>query len=201
MEVGEHFSDRAKADVVLIKAAKNGDQSAYTSLMLRYRESIYYLILKMVKNDLDAEDLAIESFEKAFSNLHQYQPTYAFSTWLYRIATNHSIDFIRKKKMNTVSINQPKNDGTENSYTVEVRETSKDPEMLFIEKQKVEIVQKMVGKLNEPYQSLVRLRYLQEYSYDEIALEKDIPLGTVKAQLFRARALLADLIRKSKNAI
>src|SRR5690554_1807693 len=201
MEVGEHFSDRAKADVVLIKAAKNGDQSAYTSLMLRYRESIYYLILKMVKSDLDAEDLAIESFEKAFSNLHQYQPTYGFSTWLYRIATNHSIDFIRKKKLSTVSINRSKSDGTENTYKIEVRETSKDPEMLFIEKQKIDIVQEMVEKLNEPYQSLVRLRYLQEYSYDEIAMEKDIPLGTVKAQLFRARALLADLIRKSKNAI
>lgn len=201
MEVNKNFSDKAIKDFELVEAAKKGDQSAYSAIMVRYREPIYYLVLKMIRNESDAEDLSIEAFEKAFKKLEQYTPQYAFSTWLFRIATNHCIDFIRKKKLKTTSIDNEIDDGEGSGMTIQVEAEIKDPEEKIIEKQKIDLMRNYVSQLDEPYQTLVKLRYFDEWSYDEISKKQGIPLGTVKAQLFRARALLADLIRKSKKAI
>mgnify|MGYP001111561961 CR=1 FL=1 len=201
MEVNKNLSDKAKKDLELVEKAKKGDQAAFTAIMGRYREPIYYLCLKMIRNESDAEDLSIEAFEKAFKKLKQYTPQYAFSTWLFRIATNHCIDFIRKKKLKTTSIDEAIGDDKGGSYKIQVEGKSKDPEEKFIEKQKIKLMREIVTKLDDPYRTLVEMRYFKELSYDEIATERDIPLGTVKAQLFRARALLSDLIRKSKSSI
>lgn len=201
MEVNKNLSDKAKKDLELVERAKKGDQAAYTAIMGRYREPIYFLVMKMIHNESDAEDLSIEAFEKAFKKLDQYTPQYAFSTWLFRIATNHCIDFIRKKKLKTTSIDEAIDDDKGGSYTIQVDGKTKDPEEKFIEKQKINLMRELVTKLDEPYQTLVEMRYFKELSYEEIATERDIPLGTVKAQLFRARALLSELIRKSKSAI
>ncbi len=201
MEVNKNFSKKAIEDLALVKAAKKGDQSAYSQIMVRYREPIYYLVLKMIRNESDAEDLAIESFEKAFKKLDQYTPQYAFSTWLFRIATNHCIDFIRKKKLKTTSIDEEIEGRKGGTWSVQVQSQTKDPEEKFIEKQKISLMRTYVEKLEEPYKTLVTLRYFKEWSYDEIASDQKIPLGTVKAQLFRSRALLSELIRRSKHSI
>jgi RNA polymerase sigma-70 factor (ECF subfamily) len=201
MEINENFSEKAKKDFELVTRAKTGDETAYTAIMTRYREPIYYLVFKMIRNESDAEDISIEAFEKAFKKLDQYTPQYAFSTWLFRIATNHCIDFIRKRKLKTTSIDEAIEDGSGNSWSVQIEGNTKDPEEKFIEKQKIHLMRDLVTKLDEPYKSLVEMRYFQELSYDEISSEKEIPLGTVKAQLFRARALLSELIRKSKSSI
>lgn len=201
MEVNKNFSKKATEDLALVEAAKKGDQSAYTQIMVRYREPIYYLVLKMIRNESDAEDLAIESFEKAFKKLEQYTPQYAFSTWLFRIATNHCIDFIRKKKLKTTSIDEEIEGKKGGTWSVQVQSHTKDPEEKFIEKQKISLMRTYVEKLEEPYKTLVTLRYFKEWSYDEIASDQNIPLGTVKAQLFRSRALLSELIRRSKHSI
>jgi RNA polymerase sigma-70 factor (ECF subfamily) len=87
----EHLSDKAKQDLVLVEAAKKGDQSAYAALMERYRDSIYFMMYKMVKHTDDADDLTIEAFGKAFSRLDQYSPTFAFSTWLFKIASKNGL--------------------------------------------------------------------------------------------------------------
>jgi len=201
MEVNKNFSSKAIKDFELVEAAKKGDQSAYSEIMVRYREPIYYLVLKMIRNESDAEDLSIEAFEKAFKKLDQYTPQYAFSTWLFRIATNHCIDFIRKRKLKTTSIDNEIDDGEGSSMTIQVESETKDPEEKIIEKQKIDLMRNYVSQLDDPYRTLVKLRYFEEWSYDEISKEQQVPLGTVKAQLFRARALLADLIRKSKKSI
>ncbi|MEQ9352512.1 MAG: sigma-70 family RNA polymerase sigma factor [Vicingaceae bacterium] len=201
MEVNKNFSKKATEDFALVEAAKKGEQAAYSKIMSRYREPIYYLVLKMIRNESDAEDLAIEAFEKAFKKLDQYTPQYAFSTWLSRIATNHCIDFIRKKKLRTTSIDEEIEGQKGGSWSVQVAGNTKDPEEKFIEKQKISLMRKYVDKLDEPYKTLVTLRYFKEWSYDEIATEQNIPLGTVKAQLFRSRSLLSELIRKSKQSI
>ncbi len=201
MEVNENLSKKANEDVELVQAAKSGDQSAYTAIMVRYREPIYYLVLKMIRNESDAEDISIESFEKAFKKLEQYTPEYAFSTWLFRIATNHCIDFIRKKKLKTTSIDKVIDDGEGEGMKIQIEGTSKDPEEKYIEQQKIELMREYVDKLEEPYKTLVTLRYFKEWSYEEIVNELGVPLGTVKAQLFRSRALLSDLMRKSKKSI
>jgi RNA polymerase sigma factor (sigma-70 family) len=201
MEVNENLSKKANEDVELVQAAKSGDQSAYTAIMVRYREPIYYLVLKMIRNESDAEDISIEAFEKAFKKLEQYTPEYAFSTWLFRIATNHCIDFIRKKKLKTTSIDKVIDDGEGEGMKIQIEGTSKDPEEKYIEQQKIELMREYVDKLEEPYKTLVTLRYFKEWSYEEIVNELGVPLGTVKAQLFRSRALLSDLMRKSKKSI
>tara|TARA_B100000965_G_C19569812_1_gene748559 strand:+ start:1343 stop:1948 length:606 start_codon:yes stop_codon:yes gene_type:complete len=201
MEVNENLSDKAKVDLKLIEQALSGQQSAFSAIMVRYREPIYYLVLKMIKNESDAEDISIEAFEKAFDKLHQYTPQYAFSTWLFRIATNHCIDFIRKKRLKTTSIDEAIDKESRGGLGIQVKNNSKDPEEVVIEKQKIRLMREMVEQLEEPYQTLVKMRYFDELSYDEISTQRDIPLGTVKAQLFRARAIMADLIRKSKKSI
>ena len=102
----EHLSDKAKHDLTLVEAAKKGNQAAYAELMDRYRESIYYMMFKMVKHSDDADDLTIEAFGKAFSRLDQYSPSFAFSTWLFKIASNNCIDFIRKKRIKVTSMDK-----------------------------------------------------------------------------------------------
>lgn len=201
MEVNKNFSKKALKDLELVEAAKGGSQSAYSEIMSRYRDTIYFLILKMIRNESDAEDLTIESFGKAFKKLDQYTPQYAFSTWLFRIATNHAIDFIRKKRVKTTSIDEAMEDSKGNSWNLQVGGTSKDPEEKYIEKQKIKLMRKYVDQIDEPYKTLVNLRYFQEWTYEEIATDQKIPLGTVKAQLFRARAILSDMIEKSKKSI
>ena len=159
------------------------------------------MILKMVRNVDDAEDLTIEAFAKAFKNLKKFNPEFTFSTWLFRIATNNCIDFIRKKKLDTFSINNTFKDDNGDSLDIDIKDSNLNPQEETIKSEKVEIIQAIVTKLPPKYQVLVKLRYFQELSYEEIAVEIDAPLGTVKAQLHRARELLYDLVKHRKDAI
>ena len=202
MEIKKQFSEKALQDFQLIDQAVNqNDEQAYALLMERYRKPVYHMILKMVRNVDDAEDLTIEAFAKAFRNLHKFKKDYTFSTWLFRIATNNSIDFIRKKKLETLSLNTAYQDEGGADVTLEVRDKSLDPQELAIKSQKIQLIQLFVTKLPAKYQRLVRLRYFSELSYEEIAKELDAPLGTVKAQLHRARELLLDLVKNKKEHI
>jgi len=194
-----HLSDKAIKDFKLVrKAVDDGDQKAYAELMARYKDSIYYMLLKMVNNRDDAEDLTIEAFGKAFRNIRQYTPDYAFSTWLFKIATNNCIDFIRKKRKMMLSIDRgPENDDGQ-EMTFEIRSDGPSPDDVMMKKQKVMMMKDVVDKLKPRYRRLVELRYYQELSYEEIADELQLPLGTVKAQLFRAREFLFQIIKNSE---
>lgn len=201
MEIGSNLSDKGKYDLKLVGQAIDGDQKAYAELMERYRDAIYFMLLKMVNNKSDAEDLTIEAFGKAFKSIKQYTPTYAFSTWLFKIATNNCIDFIRKKKANLVSIDQPieDEDGVQSLPASNIHSGGLDPEEILIKDQNIQLVKTLVLKLKPRYRRLIELRYFKEYSYDEIADELSIPLGTVKAQLFRARELLHNILINSPH--
>lgn len=202
MDLGKQFSDKALKDFDLIDQAVNvGDQSAFAELMERYKKPVYHMILKMVRNVDDAEDLTIEAFAKAFKNLHRFKKDFTFSTWLFRIATNNSIDFIRKKKLETFSLDTSLKDDDGESVSIDVEDKNLNPQEEAIKSQKVELIQMFVTKLPPKYQRLVRLRYFQELSYEEIAKELDAPLGTVKAQLHRARELMYDLVKGKKDHI
>lgn len=196
MNTNSNLSEKARFDIRLVERAKNGDQSAYAELMNRYREAIYHMLLKMVNNANDSEDLTIEAFSKAFKNLDQYTPNFAFSTWLFKIATNNCIDFIRKKRIDHISLDRENGEKDNISYTIHAE--IPDPEEDLIKKQKARILRSVVNTLKPRYRKLVELRYFNEFSYDEIAKELDLPLGTVKAQLFRARELLYNIL-KHKN--
>lgn len=191
------LSDKARHDYVLVKAALSGDEKAFARLLSRYKDAIYFMLLKMVNNRSDAEDLTLEAFGKAFKNLHQYSPTYAFSTWLFKIASNNCIDFLRKKKGTYVSI-ENNNHQNENNETVRLKAKEPNPEEQLIRNQKAILLQKVVRRLKPRYRTLVELRYFREFSYEEIAKELNLPLGTVKAQLFRAREILFKMIESTE---
>ncbi len=197
MELNPNLSLKAQQDMELVEKARKGDQLAYGELLGRYRDAIYFMLLKMVNSPIDAEDLTIEAFGKAFKNIDQYTPNYAFSTWLFKIATNNCIDFIRKKRASHVSLDQTIDGEDSLIPSSMIQADTLDPELTMINKQKVKHMRNVVSKLKPRYRQLVELRYFKEYSYDEIATELDIPIGTVKAQLFRARELLLNILSRS----
>ncbi|MBX7107113.1 MAG: sigma-70 family RNA polymerase sigma factor [Chitinophagales bacterium] len=199
MEVNPDFSPRAKEDIELVRMALTGDQRAYAVLMSRYKDSIYFLLLKMVHNEDDANDLTIEAFGKAFSNLSKYTPEFAFSTWLYKIALNNSIDFIRKKKVETLSLFEVNENDQGETFRIDVQSSAPDPEESYIKKQRNKLLREVIEKINPKYRVLIELRYYDELSYEEIAEETGLPLGTVKAQLFRAKGLLFQILDGSKE--
>ncbi|PKP38172.1 MAG: RNA polymerase subunit sigma-24 [Bacteroidetes bacterium HGW-Bacteroidetes-15] len=201
MELGPNLSDKARYDLVLVEQAVKGDQKAYAELLDRYRDAIYFMLLKMVNNKSDAEDLTIEAFGKAFKSIHQYTPNYAFSTWLFKIATNNCIDFIRKRKANLISIDQSSEDveGVTSSPATNLQSGGLDPEEMLIKEQNILLIKSLVSRLKPRYRKLIELRYFKEYSYEEISDELQLPLGTVKAQLFRARELLFNILTNSPH--
>ena len=200
MEINPNLSGNARHDVELVMAAREGDEKAFVALMRRYKDTIYFMLLKMVNNKTDAEDLTLEAFGKAFTNIHQYAPQFAFSTWLFRIASNNAIDYMRKKRAITVPLESSnstdKNQITERNFNF--RSETDTPEESFIRGQKAKILRKIVAKLKPRYRTLLELRYFKEYSYDEIAKELNLPLGTVKVQLFRSREMLFELLKDSE---
>ncbi len=200
MEIGSKLTEKGVRDYKLIKEAlANNCQTAFSEIMDLYWDTIYFLLLKMTGNREDAEDLTIETFGKAFANLSQYTPDYAFSTWLFRIASNHCIDFIRKKKKNVL-----KNEGNEVVESADNTDSMPGeegwgPEEPMIRNQKVMVVRQVLKRLKPRYQNLIQLRYFDELSYEEISRKLDLPLGTVKAQLFRARELLYYILKESRE--
>jgi RNA polymerase sigma factor (sigma-70 family) len=197
MEIVNDLSEKAKGDLLLVEEAKKGNEKAFASLMNRYRDSIYYMLLKMVNNPSDAEDLTIEAFGKAFRNLDSYTPKFAFSTWLFKIATNNCVDFIRKKHVSPTPLDNLQ-DGLDN-LTVNIQSDLPDPEESLIYRQKVAALKEIISQLKPRYKELIELRYYKEYSYEEISSELNMPIGTVKAQLFRAKTLLYNILIKTGN--
>ena len=199
-EVNPNLSDKAVVDYQLVReAVDHGNQKAYAELMSRYKDSIYFMLLKMVNNRDDADDLTIEAFGKAFKNIHQYTPDYAFSTWLFKIATNNCIDYIRKKRKLMLSIDKGYENENGEDVALEIKSDTIGPEEKLMKKQKMETMREVVDKLKPRYRTLIELRYFQELSYEEIATNMDLPLGTVKAQLFRAREFLYQIMKNSAH--
>tara|TARA_Y100000589_G_scaffold285340_1_gene284782 strand:- start:6510 stop:7127 length:618 start_codon:yes stop_codon:yes gene_type:complete len=197
-----HLSEKAKKDYQLVlKATEEKDQQAFAQLMERYKDAIYYMLLKMVNNNDDAEDLTIEAFGKAFNRLNQYTPSYAFSTWLFKIATNNCIDFLRKKKKNVMSIDNRITNKDGDEIMIDLKSDVMTPEQETIRDQKIQLMRSYVKKLKPRYETLVEMRYFKEMSYEEISSELGLPLGTVKAQLFRAREFLHNIMKHNIETI
>lgn len=192
-----NLSEKALIDWELVQRACNGDEEAFRVLHDKYRSKIYYLVLKIVNNPTDAEDVTIEAFGKAFKNINQYVPRYAFSSWLFKIATNNSIDYCRRKRLLQKDYEDMNGETTAKENLVTA--TAPDPEQQMIRDQNMQRLEQLVTTLRPQYQRLVRLRYFDELSYEEISVKLDLPMGTVKAQLFRARNMLQDLLRASTD--
>ena len=201
-EKHSHLSEKAQKDYnLIIRATEEKDQQAFSELMDKYKDPIYFMLLKMVNNNDDAEDLTLEAFGKAFNRLNQYTPSFAFSTWLFKIATNNCIDFLRKKKKNVMSIDNRVSNKDGEEYMFEIKSDGMTPEQIAMNDQKIQLMRQYVKKLKPRYQTLVEMRYFKEMSYDEISKEMNLPLGTVKAQLFRAREFLYNIMKHSIETI
>jgi RNA polymerase sigma factor (sigma-70 family) len=184
-----------REDHHLITAAIRGDQFAYKELMKKYRDSIFNLIYRIIRDREQVEDLTQETFVKAFASLRSFNREYAFSTWLYKIATNSSIDYIRKKKLQTMSINKPISQ-EDSDYSFELPDSTYEPDKYIIQRQKARIIAEAIEQLPPKYRRVIILRHNEERDYAEIAKILKIPIGTVKAHIFRARELLYRFLRE-----
>ncbi len=185
----ENASESSLQDDALVERAVGGDENAYKKLVDKYERAIYFHILKMIRDKNQVEDLVQETFVKAFDNLNSYSTNYAFSTWLYRIATNHTIDYLRKKKLKTLSIDEPMKT-RDGDMEMQLPDEDASTDRSVIRKQRQQMVRQAIEDLPPKYRKVIQMRHMEEKSYQEIADVLDKPLGTVKAHIFRAREML-----------
>ncbi len=184
------------------EARDGGNQQAYTSLMQAYRDPLYAMLLKLTNDATEADDLVIETFGKAFCQLHLYNPTNAFSTWLFSIATNNFLDHVRKRRMEVISLSEMSTHNSEDEvYEYPLPSGDPTPEELMMGEERAEMLRYVVSQLKPRYRELVEMRYFQELSYDEIAEKLNIPLGTVKIRLLRARTLLGEIMAGQREKL
>jgi len=186
-----------QTDEVLIRNALKGDQQAYKLLLERHRHAIYHIAFKIVHNREEAADLVQETFMKAFGSLNTYRFEYRFSTWLYRIAANSAIDFLRKRKIEALSLDRPMEtkDGT---VELQLPDWTHNPEFDYTRKQRRISIDEAIDSLPDKYRQVIVFRHTDDKTYEEIAKILDVPVGTVKARIFRARELLK---KKLKNTL
>lgn len=181
-------------DVELVRKAKAGDGKAYDELTLLYKDIVFKIVQRMVHNRQEAEDLTQEAFIKAYNSITSFNEEYAFSTWLFKIATNNCIDFFRKRKLRTHSMDETiryKDDEIQQEYA----DPDPNVEKEIIASEKSRMIRKAIDELPEKYRIVIQLRHQEERSYEEIAEVLELPLGTVKARIFRAREMLNKSLR------
>jgi len=183
-----------KDDVELVRRAKQGDGKAYDQLILLYKDVVYSIVYRMVRNKQESEDLVQEAFIKAYNSISSFNEEYAFSTWLFKIATNNCIDFFRKRKLRTYSMDETikyKDDEIKQEYA----DPEPDVEDDLVSDERSQIIRDAIAQLPEKYRIVIELRHQKEHSYEQISEDLDLPLGTVKARIFRAREMLNKLLR------
>ena len=184
-------------DTELITQALGGSQEAFRSLAKRHRPSVYHIVCKIVHDEETANDLVQETFMKAFASLASYRPEYRFSTWLYKIAANCSIDHLRKKRIQALSLDRHLDDGNDGRQ-FDIADYSYHPERDLERKEQRFSIEEAIASLPDKYREVIVYRHKDDKSYEEIADLLGIPIGTVKARIFRARELLK---KKLKSVI
>jgi RNA polymerase sigma factor (sigma-70 family) len=186
------FSPQVIRDFRLIeRILAHQEQKAYTELLDHYQRPVYHLVLRMVAQAEIAEDLTLEVLMRACHHLPSFQPTYSFSSWLFRMATNYCIDYLRRRRLPTVSLSAELATANGKPYFPSFPDAAPTPQDALIRTQRHEHLRQAVAQLPAPYKHLVEMHYFQELSYEEIATQQHMPLGTVKGHLHQGRKLLA----------
>lgn len=198
------LSDHAIADVELIRRATlQNDQGAYAALMERYWRPLHFTMLKLVQASSDADDLTIEAFAKAFRQLHTYTPQYSFSTWLFKIATNNGVDYMRRQRSALLSLEATLNEqNDEPSATTQLQALctdEPDPEEQYIVTQRNHLLRELLEQMSDRYRQVIELRFFEELSYEEMAARLEIPIGTIKSNIHRAKELLYDVLKPQQE--
>lgn len=199
MSVNKFNINDKEEDFKIVKCILDGDKSKYKILEKKYKKIVAVLIRKMVKNEDDVKDLTQETFIKAYNALASFQFGFSFSAWIYRIASNNCIDFLRKKRFPTISIDQPLSNDADDDRTFEIEDKGNRPDLDMIKEEKINLLNTAIQALPDNYREIIKLRHEEELDYNEISLKLNLPLGTVKAHLFRARKLLFISLKKHQS--
>ena len=188
--------DRAPDDRDLVRRALDGDDLAFAEIVRRYERGLYNLAYRMVRDAELARDLTQEIFVRVHRALARYSPVYPFPSWIYRVASNLCIDWIRRRKIETVSLDAPLPGGDEDAPPREIEGTSPDPSEELERRERTGMLAHALAKLPPSHRLVLLLRHQRELSYEEIAVSLDVPLGTVKARIHRAREALRQVLLK-----
>jgi len=189
-----------RSDLKLIRRCKRGEEEAFALVLERYRGPIYNLCYRMARNPEDARDLAQEVFIKVFSLLDRFDENYAFSSWLFRIATNHCIDHLRRNRLRFLSLERDGGHDDEEAE-IQVEDEGPAPDVVLQRREAMERLEEVIAELPPHYRAITLLRHDQQLSYEEIAETLDLPLGTVKARIHRARNLIQQMLRSRSYEI
>jgi RNA polymerase sigma-70 factor, ECF subfamily len=189
-------------DREVVQRAKGGSEAAYRELLRRYQRPVFSLVYRMVRDRELAEDLAQECFIKVFNHVDRYDAKYKFSSWLFKIASNLAIDTLRRKELRTVSI-----EGSRHATSSEEEEATRisivshdpNPEQALEAKQLGGRIEEAIARLRPEYRTAVLLRHVEGRAYEEIAEIMEVPLGTVKTYIHRARGELKEMLRDLKE--
>lgn len=179
-------------DLIIIRSVLSGDSSQFALLWQKYNKQIFANVLKLVRSIDDADDIVQDTFLKAFNALHSYNQTFPFPAWLYKIASNTCIDYFRRKRIRPISIENINRDGGD-IYDI-IPDKSIPIDDNIINNETKEELLKAVEQLPLRYKQCIQLRHFEELSYEEISLKMNLPLGTVKITLFRARKMLLSML-------
>lgn len=195
-------TERMQRDYQLVCDARDrGNHKAYADLMATYREPLYLLLLRMTHNTTTASDLTVDTFSKAFCQLHRYAPTGSFSSWLFSIGVNTYIDYLRRRRMDTVSLNSMQRNSDGEFIEYQIPSSQPNPEESMMRNERNNALREVVQALKQPYRQIVEMRYYDELSYEQIAEQLDIPIGTVKIRLLRAKNLMQAIVNTKKSAL
>lgn len=189
-----------ESDVQVIARARRGEESAFAELLRRFRAPVFNLCLRMLKNRDDAEDVAQDVFIKVFGMLERYDDRYAFRSWVFKIAANQCIDFIRRNRVKLQSLDEPlkfKGEEIERQFPDE----APNPEETVETREIGQLLLEITDQLPPHYRSMIVLRHQEQLSYEEIAEVLDLPLGTVKARIHRARAMMKDKLQRRRGGL
>ena len=190
--------EKLLSDSEVIRLCLNGYPNNFAILEKRYKSIVMSLVRRMIKDDEDVKDIVQETFIKAYNSLSTFQDTYSFSGWLFRIASNNCIDFHRKRKLPSFSISKMTSNSEDNEE-YEIEDKTFMPDEALLRGEKGSMLRNALALLPEKYRLILRLRHEEEMEYSQIAEQLDVPIGTVKANLFRARKMLYEVLKKNKS--
>jgi RNA polymerase sigma-70 factor (ECF subfamily) len=189
-------SHQTLLDFTQVDLALEGNQQAYRALFKRYWKRLFFTVNKLIPDKEEARDITMEAFSKAFDNLHRFRKDYGFNTWLYRVAINHSLDHLRRKRLPTMPLSVFAVEDTYDFFTWGNDQDcdNKNPEEQIMQWQHSVAIHRRLYELPPLLRDIARMRFEDAYSYGEIATALDLPMGTVKARIHRARHMLREAL-------
>ena len=190
----KQYDESLPADTLLAFRAADGDEGAFSEIVTKYERLVSTCVFSVCADREDTLDISQEVFFKVYRNLSSFKGESEFSTWIYRVAKNCALDFVRKKRVAVTSIDSSGEEGE--GFDIPDESPKNSPEAMVLEGEKSEILKKALDKLSDEHREIIILRDINEYSYEKISGMLEIEQGTVKSRIFRAREALKKILLK-----